>query len=128
MDSGLQGSLQLQVMANDTIGWLRAATAGVLVDDETLALDVIAELGPEGDYLGHEHTLRHFREPFYSKLADKGTYSQWQERGGTTMEERAARQVDKILESHRPEPLPGGIRADIRRIVEREQAWIDSRG
>ncbi|MFC2046601.1 trimethylamine methyltransferase family protein, partial [Chloroflexota bacterium] len=92
MDSGLQGSLQVQVIANDTIGFLRAATRGVVVDDETLALDVIEELGPTGDYLTHKHTLRHFREPFYSKLADKGTYSQWQERGATTMEQRAAKQ------------------------------------
>ncbi|MCL7453650.1 MAG: trimethylamine methyltransferase family protein, partial [Anaerolineae bacterium] len=120
MDSGLQGSLQLQVMANDTIGFLRAATRGVQVNEDTLALDVIEEMGPTGDYLTHEHTLRHFREPYYSKLADKGTYSQWKDRGATTMEERAARQVDKILGSHQPEPLPGDVQHDIQRIVERE--------
>ncbi len=125
MDSGLQGSLQLQVMANDTIGWLRAATAGVPVDDETLALDVIDELGPEGDYLGHQHTLRHFREPYYSKLADKGTHAQWVERGATPMEERAAQQVNKILESHQPEPLPPEVQRAIKQIVQREQAWIN---
>jgi trimethylamine--corrinoid protein Co-methyltransferase len=127
MDSGMQGSLQLIAIANDLIGWLRAATAGVVVNEETLALDVIDELGPTGDYLGHDHTLRHFKEPYYSKLADKGTYSQWVERGATTMEERAARQVDKILESHQPEPLPADIQRDIKKIVEREQAWIDSK-
>jgi trimethylamine--corrinoid protein Co-methyltransferase len=128
MDSGLQGSLQLQVMANDTIGWLRAATAGVVVDDETLALDVVDELGPDGDYLSHQHTMRHFREPFYSKIADKGTHGQWLERGATSMEHRAARLVDKILESHEPEPLPADVRQSIKSIVQREQAWIDGKG
>ncbi|GAB4548947.1 MAG: trimethylamine methyltransferase MttB [Anaerolineae bacterium] len=128
MDSGMQGSLQLQVIANDTIGWIRAATAGVQVDEETLALDVIDELGPTGNYLAHDHTLRHYKEPFYSDLADKGTYSQWMERGGTTMEERAARKVDEILASHKAEPLPPDVQRDIKKIVEREQAWIDSRG
>ncbi len=127
MDSGLQGSLQLQVIANDTIGFLRAATAGVVVDEETLALDVVEELGPTGDYLSHEHTLRHFRKPFYSTLADKGTYSQWVDRGATTMEERAAVQVDKILERHRPEPLPAGVQNDLKKIVECEQARAGSR-
>ncbi|MGD9317706.1 MAG: trimethylamine methyltransferase family protein [Anaerolineae bacterium] len=124
MDSGLQGSLQLQVIANDTIGWLRAATRGVPVDEESLALDVIEELGPSGDYLSHQHTMRHFREPFYSKLADKGTHSQWVARGATTMEERAARQVDQILESHQPEPLPADVQRDLAAIVRREQAGI----
>jgi trimethylamine--corrinoid protein Co-methyltransferase len=121
MDSGLQGSLQLQVIANDSLGFLRAMTRGVMVNDETLALDVIEELGPTGDYLTHPHTLRHLKEPFYSKLADKGTYSQWQQRGATTMEERAARQVDKILKDHEPEPLPADVQRGIREIVEREQ-------
>jgi trimethylamine--corrinoid protein Co-methyltransferase len=124
MDSGLQGSLQLQVMANDTIGFLRAATRGVMVDEETLALDVVEELGPTGDYLTHQHTLRHFKEPFYAKLADKGTFSQWAERGGTTMEERAAKQVSEILEGHKPEPLPEEVQRDLHKIVEREQERI----
>jgi trimethylamine--corrinoid protein Co-methyltransferase len=128
MDAGMQSSLPLIAIANDTIGWIRAATAGVPVDDETLALDVIDELGPTGDYLSHEHTLRHYKEPFYSSLADKGTYSQWERRGGTTMEERAARQVEEILASHQPEPLPPDVQRDVKRIVEREQAWIDRRG
>ena len=128
MDSGLQGSLQLQVIANDTLGFLRAATRGVVVDDETLALDVIEELGPKGDYLTHEHTLRHFREPFYSKLADKGTYSQWMERGAMTMEARAARQVDKLLESHAPELLPADVQRELGEIIQREQTRIDQSG
>ena len=127
MDSGLQGSLQLQVMCNDTIGFLRAATAGVLVNDETLALDVIDELGPTGSYLGHPHTMKHFKEPFYSRLADKGTYSQWEDKGATTMEQRAAKRVTQILETHKPEPLPADVQAALQKIVEREQQWIDNR-
>jgi trimethylamine--corrinoid protein Co-methyltransferase len=122
MDAGLQGSLQLQVIANDTIGFLRAATAGVPVDRESLALDVIDELGPTGDYLTHAHTMRHYKEPFYSQLADKGTYSQWQSRGATTMEARAAEEVDRILENHQPEPLPVDVQRDLKTILERQQA------
>ena len=84
----------------------------------------IEELGPTGDYLGHAHTLRHFKEPFYSRLADKGTYSQWHERGATTMEERAARQVTKILETHRPEPLPPDVQREVKKVVAAEQERI----
>jgi trimethylamine--corrinoid protein Co-methyltransferase len=128
MDAGMQSSLPLIAIANDTIGWIRAATVGVPVDEETLALDVIDELGPTGDYLSHEHTLRHYKEPFYSSLADKGTYSQWERRGATTMEEHAAQQVEEILANHQPESLSPDVQRDIKKIVEREQAWIDSRG
>ena len=68
--------------------------------------------------------MTHFKEPFYSKLADKGTYSQWMDRGGTAMEQRAAKQVDKILASHKPELLPADAQRDIHKIVEREQARV----
>ncbi|MFM8319594.1 MAG: trimethylamine methyltransferase family protein [Chloroflexota bacterium] len=124
MDAGMQGSMQVMAISNEILGFLRAATAGVTVNDATLALDVIDELGPTGAYLGHEHTLRHYKEPFYSKLIDKNQFSVWEKRGGTTMEERAARMVDTILSKHQVEPLPEEVQQGIRRIVEREQARL----
>ncbi|MBF0242522.1 MAG: trimethylamine methyltransferase family protein [Desulfamplus sp.] len=127
MESGLQGSLQLQVMANETIGFLRAATKGVAVDDETLALDVTEELGPTGSYLQHPHTIRHYKEPFYSKLFDKGGYAQWQKKGSLTMEARAAKVVDEILAKYTPKALPEDVQKKIKAIVEREQAWINTK-
>jgi trimethylamine--corrinoid protein Co-methyltransferase len=124
MDSGLQGSLQLLVMANEFIGFLRAATRGVPVDEETLALDMVEELGPTGDYLQHPHTMRHVREPFYSDLMHKGVYAQWEKRGRKSMEQLAAEKVDQILETHHAEPLAEDVQQAISGIVERELNWI----
>ena len=127
MDSGLQGSLQLQVMANETIGFLRAATRGVIVDEETLALDAIDEVGPTGDFLQHPHTLRHYKEPFYSKLFDKGPFSLWEKNGCLSLEDKASREIDRILDTHTVEALPGDVQAMLSAIVERQQHWIDTR-
>ena len=127
MESGLQGSLQLIVIANEIIGFLRAATRGVPVNDETLALDVIDELGPTGSYLQHPHTLRHYKEPFYSDLMDKGPYAQWERKGKLSLEDRAAQVVDKILDTHHPTPLPEDVHRQLQEILHREQEWIDSR-
>jgi trimethylamine--corrinoid protein Co-methyltransferase len=127
MDAGMQGSLQLIAICNDILGFLRAATAGVPVNDETLALDVIEEMGPSGNYLDHEHTLRHYKEPYYSKLADKNPYSVWLKKGGESMEARAAKMVDEILASHQPTPLPDDVQAELKKIVARQQAWIDNK-
>ncbi|MFO7714811.1 trimethylamine methyltransferase family protein [Desulfosarcina sp.] len=127
MDSGLQGSLQLQVMANETIGFLRAATRGVVVDDETLALDAIDDVGPTGSFLQHPHTMRHYKEPFYSKLFDKGPYSLWEKNGRLTLEDKAAREVDRILATHTVQGLPENVQKKIKAIVKREQAWIDGK-
>ena len=122
MDSGLQYSFQLAAIADDLLGFLRASTRDVQVDDETLALDVTAELGASGDYLTHEHTLRHYKKPFYGRLIDKMAYAPWERAGATTMEQRAASLIDEILANHKPDPLPEDIQQGIRQIVEREQA------
>jgi trimethylamine--corrinoid protein Co-methyltransferase len=127
MDAGLQGSLPLIAMCNDILGFLRASTAGVVVNDETLALDLIDELGPTGTYMGHDHTVRHFKEAYYSKLIDKNPYSVWQKRGSQSMEQRAAKMVDDILAKHQPEPLPEEVQKAIHDVVVREQARIDQK-
>jgi trimethylamine--corrinoid protein Co-methyltransferase len=124
MDAGMQGSLQLIAIDNDLIGFIRAATAPVEVNAETLALDVVEELGPEGNYLAHDHTYRHFRDPYYSELADKRQYDAWLEQGGTTMETRAAEQVDQILAEHKPEPLPQDVQSALSEIVAGEEKRI----
>ena len=124
MDAGLQGSLQNMVISNEILGFLRAATAGVVVNDETLALDVIDELGPTGNYLGHEHTLRHYKEPFYSKLVDKGPYSSGQTRGRprwNSARSHGGQDPGEPQGGAAARRGPGGIQA----IVEREQKWID---
>ncbi len=92
------------------------------MNDESLALDVIAEVGPEGQFLNTEHTLKHFRERWYPSLFDRATYESWQEKGGKTLTERAAEKIDQILEEHKPEPLPNQVRENLRKIVQRAKS------
>jgi len=125
MDAGMQGSLQLMAIDNDLIGFIRAASRPVEVNRETLALDLIDQLGPDGDYLSHEHTYNHFRDPFYSKLADKRQYDDWLDQGGSSLEERAAQQIDQLLEEYEIDPLPEEVQQELSSIVSREQKRVD---
>jgi trimethylamine--corrinoid protein Co-methyltransferase len=124
MDSGMQGSLPLMAMCNDWVQWIRHATAGVDVSHEGLALDVVHELGPSGDYLSHPHTLAHCRDGCYPRLVDMATYPRWVEQGRKDMAERAARLVDQILEEHEVEPLAPDIQRDVHAVVEREMRRV----
>jgi trimethylamine--corrinoid protein Co-methyltransferase len=126
MDAGLQGSLQLIAITNDLIGFIRAATKPVLINDETLALDLIDELGPNGDYLSSDHTFSHYRDPYYSELADKRQYESWQELGSTTLEFRATQQVNEIISSHEVNPLPDAVQKRLKEIVAEEQVRVDA--
>jgi trimethylamine--corrinoid protein Co-methyltransferase len=122
LESGLTFSLPQLVICEEIVGWIRAFLKGVEVSEETLALEVIGQTGPEGHYLNKEHTRRHFREAWYPRLFDHQDYKTWKDRGGKTLGERAAERVEEILKEHKPEPLPDDVRGELRKIVDRARA------
>jgi len=121
LESGLTGSLAQLVICDEIVGWLGQFMAPVEVSDETLALDLIDEIGPDGQFLDTEHTLAHFREHWYPTVFDRHNYDRWQAAGGKSLAERAADRVKKILAEHQPEPLPEDITQKIKAIVQRAE-------
>jgi len=61
LDFGRTGSLEMIVIVDEMIEMIRRMKKGIVVDDETAALNVIREVGPHGEFLSHEHTYRHLR-------------------------------------------------------------------
>ena len=121
MESGLCGSLAQLVICNEMVSWIEKMMSPVEINDETLALDLIDEVGPDGSFLDSDHTMNHFRERWYPQVIERGNYDQWMEAGGLSLGERAAQQVDKILKEHQPEPLPKDIHQRVRAIVQRAE-------
>ncbi|MHB1417095.1 MAG: trimethylamine methyltransferase family protein [Chloroflexota bacterium] len=117
LDSGLAYSLEQLVLCDELIGWVKRFMDGVVVNDETLALDLIDELGPEGSYLGHPHTSTHFREDWYPNLFDRQNYDGWLLDGAKDLRERAREKTKQILAEHRPEPLPRDVLQALDEVV-----------
>jgi trimethylamine--corrinoid protein Co-methyltransferase len=122
LESGLTFSFAQLVICEEIVGWVEAFLRGVQVSDETLALDVIAQAGPEGQYLNKEHTRKHFREMWHPHLLERDDYVTWEKKGGKTLGQRAAQRVAQILEEHRPEPLPEDVKGQLDRIVQRAES------
>ena len=95
--SGMTGSLAQMVICAEIVSWLRHLQRPLVVDEEALALGLVDELGPGGQFLAASHTRRHFREHWYSGLFERQTREAWEAGGGTTLAERAARRVDEVL-------------------------------
>jgi trimethylamine--corrinoid protein Co-methyltransferase len=121
LESGLTFSFTQLVLGNEIVSWIKAFSKEFEVNDETLALDVIAELGPDGDFLQTEHTLRHYRERWYPVLFERASYETWHGAGAKTSVKRAAEMVNRFLAEHRPEPLPEKVRGKIRGIIARAE-------
>jgi trimethylamine--corrinoid protein Co-methyltransferase len=124
LESGLCGSLAQLVICNEIVGWIEHMMCSVDISDETLALDLIDEIGPDGQFLDTEHTMAHYRERWYPDVFERGNYDQWQAAGGTSLAERASERVEEILAEHQPEPLPDDVQRAIKKIVEREEAIL----
>ena len=122
LESGLTGSLAQLAICDEIAAWIRAAIGPVEISDETLALDLIDSLGPDGSFLEADHTIAHYRERWYPSLIDRLSHSAWQARGATTLADRAAARVDRILADHRPAPLPEDATRAIAGILERAAA------
>jgi trimethylamine--corrinoid protein Co-methyltransferase len=105
MDSANSISYQHFAIDDETIGMLHRILHGVQVNDETLAVDLIARTGPGGNYLMAEHTIRHMRdEVFYPRLCERCSFEVWEKNGRPSMLKRAKQKVLDILEQH-PESL-----------------------
>jgi len=121
LESGLTFSLAQLTICEEMVGWIQSFIQGVDVSEEALALDVIAEAGPEGQYLNKDHTRRHYREMWYPNLIERDDHKTWQLKGSKTMGQRAADRVASILKEHRPEPLPARVRSELKRIIQKAQ-------
>ena len=119
LESGLCGSLAQLVICNEIVGWLEHAFSPMEISDETLALDLIDQMGPEGNYLDTDHTMAHFRERWYPDVFERGNYDQWQAKGAKSLGERAVERVDRILAKHEPEPLPKAVAQAVHAVVKR---------
>lgn len=122
LGSGLSSSLAQLAICDEIVAWIKHFLRNIEVNDETLALDLIHEAGPDGQFLDTDHTFEHFRERFYPELLERHNYDDWKAEGGKTLAERAADRVENILAEHKPEPLPEEAAQTVHAIVERVEA------
>jgi trimethylamine--corrinoid protein Co-methyltransferase len=105
------------VLVNEILYMVEQFTRGVPVNDETLALEIIDRIGPGGHYLYEEHTLKHFREVWYSDLFDRSIQQMWLANGARTFEQRLRDKTAKLM-NHQPTPLATGILQEMNRMAQ----------
>jgi trimethylamine--corrinoid protein Co-methyltransferase len=118
LDSGLTNSIEQIVICDELIAYTKQFMKELEVNDETLALDLIDELGPDGNFMATTHTVQHYRKDWYPKLFDRHNYEAWEKAGAKTLRQRAQEKALNILEHNKPEPLPVDVLQQIDRIVE----------
>ncbi len=117
LDSGMTNSIEQIVICDEIIAYTKHFVKELEVNEETLALDVIHKVGPDGDFISNKHTLKHFREDWYPQLFERRNYDGWKKAGGKSMRQRAQEKALDILEHHKPEPLAEDVLEKLDQLV-----------
>ena len=109
-------SPQQLVMDSEIFSWNAAIAAGVNVQDETIALDAIKQVGIGGNYLGQRHTRRHMKDVWRPRLLDRTIWDAWIASGREGAYEKATALATRLLAEHGAVPLGAEARGVIERI------------
>jgi trimethylamine--corrinoid protein Co-methyltransferase len=113
-------SLELIAASDEFISMIGAIMKGIELSPETLALEVMDQVGPGGSYLGEKHTVRHFRQNWFPKLMNRHNYEGWMAAGSLSLGDKANERVRRILNEHQPESLSSEVVAELDKI---EEIW-----
>jgi trimethylamine--corrinoid protein Co-methyltransferase len=117
IESGMTCSYEMIVVGDEVIGFVRRLLGGFEISPEALALDVIDEVGPGGEYVSTDHTFRHFRECWYPRVFSRMSHQSWLDGGRPAAVETAREMARRAIAEHRPEPLPEATLDSLREIV-----------
>ena len=121
IESGMTASYEQLVSMNEVAGLVKRFMRGIELAPETIALDVIGQVGPGGHFLEHPHTYQHFRENWVPELFDRAARDDWEQEGQLTTADKANAKIRNILENHQPEPLADGIKKALDAVIQKAE-------
>ncbi|MDQ7096110.1 trimethylamine methyltransferase family protein [Desulfosporosinus sp. PR] len=106
LESGLTFDFAKFVLDIENFTRVGKVIAGIDLSDESLALDIIKEVGPGGEFMTHPHTFKHMREMSIANLFDRRNREVWLEMtGGQEVTERAYAEAERIIKEHKAVPV-----------------------
>jgi len=113
MDFALTACYEKFVIDNEILGMVMRAVDGIKVNDDTLAFDLIKEVGPGGNFVAAKHTRRFMRREHYQPtLSDRNSREEWEAKGGRALWQNAGEKVRRLIADPRYH-LPAEVRQNI---------------
>lgn len=117
IDSAMSCSPQQLLMGNEIIGMVRQYLKGAEINAETLAGEIIKQVGPGGQFLTQQHTFKHLRASFWQpNLLNRHSRVKWESNGAKTLEIVLKEKAATILNQHKPESLSEKTLTEIQKI------------
>jgi len=125
LGQGLVGSPATIVMCSDIISYVKRLTRGFDLGEDRLGMEMIRRVGPGGNFLAEEHTLRFYREEHWQpKFSNRNSPELWQMKGGKSYGEIVTQKAREILRTYKPEPLPDSVLRSLSQIAAKAEAEL----
>ena len=127
LEGGLTASYEKLVIDAEMCQLLAEYLEPIVVDDDTLAVDAIAEIPPGGHFFGATHTLARYEDVFYTPIvSDWRNFETWQDSGALSTARRANAIWKKLLAEYEPPPIDPGVDEALREYVVKRKRAIDA--
>jgi trimethylamine---corrinoid protein Co-methyltransferase len=121
LEGYMTASYEKFIIDDEICGMCKRIKRGEMADPEKLALDVIAQVGPGGEYLTHMHTFQNFRKEFYAPIMEqREPYESWLGKGGESLEKEANRKWKKVLAEYREPAMDDGALRELERYIHKK--------
>ena len=118
-------SYEQLVIDNEIAGMVKHLLRGMDVNDDTIHLDVMEDLGIGANFLEHECVAEDARKYYWKpELWNRRSYSDWQKNDGRDIMEKAHEKVCDILENHHPKPLTDMQEAEMDELIKEARAVL----
>jgi len=125
LHGGLTASLEKLIIDAEILQMVAASLEPFEVNQETLALDAIREVGPGGHFFGSEHTIERYETAFYAPLVSNwDNHETWLEAGSVSTEQRANQIWKQLLTEYEQPPIDPGIDEALQDYVARRKTQI----
>jgi trimethylamine--corrinoid protein Co-methyltransferase len=107
------------IIDDEMCGMVKRIKKGFNVNDDTLGLDAIKEVGPGGHFLDKNHTFEHFRGELYQPtLSNHDDFAGWYAKGSPQSIEAANKKYKEILDSYEAPELSADVDKDLLKFIE----------
>ncbi len=122
LEGGLCASFEKFVIDAEMLQGVTEFLRPFAVEDDDLALDTLAEVGPGGHFFGTPHTLARYKTAFYAPiLSDWRNFETWRETGAHTADVRANGIWKRMVAEFEPPSLPPGAAEGLRDFIARRK-------
>jgi trimethylamine--corrinoid protein Co-methyltransferase len=129
VEGGLTTSYEKLIIDVEMLAMMEALLGGQPVNDETLALPYIDQVGPGGHHFDTEHTLARYSTAFYNPLiSSRLQYGNWVEGESLDAAQRAHLKWKEVLKNYKEPTLDPAVEEAMREFIERRKREMEGKG